>query len=148
MDRYLTSALFISFDITFSEKHAPNHNPNRLIKDVTRAEVYGFVVPLARKLMDLQEESGMRVKIRLCDTWGFGLSNECAVLPRSVPKQIYTMVHDAGVPKEQLEWHGHNDFYRMIACATSAWLHGCAGINGTLLGMAKEQAIRRLKRSV
>ncbi len=108
--------------------------PRCHFEDVTRADVYGFAVPLARKLMELQEESGMRVKIRLCDTLGFGVENEYAALPRSVSKLVYTMVHDAGVPKEQLEWHGHNDFYRMIACAVSAWLHGCAGINGTLLG--------------
>ncbi len=108
--------------------------PRCHFEDATRADVYGFLVPLARKLMDLQEESGMRVKIRLCDTLGFGVPNEYATLPRSVPKLVYTMVHDAGVPKEQLEWHGHNDFYRMIACAVNAWLHGCAGINATLLG--------------
>ncbi len=108
--------------------------PRCHFEDVTRADLYGFVVPLARKLMELQEESGMRVKIRLCDTLGFGVSNEYAALPRSIPKLVYTMVNDAKVPKEQLEWHGHNDFYRMIAGSVSAWLHGCAGINGTLLG--------------
>ena len=108
--------------------------PRCHFEDVTRADVYGFVVPLARKLMELQKESGMPVKIRLCDTLGFGVENEYAALPRSVPKLVHTMVHDAGVPKEQLEWHGHNDFYRMVACSVSAWLHGCAGINGTLLG--------------
>ncbi len=108
--------------------------PRCHFEDATRADVYGFMLPLARELMKLQEESGMSVKIRLCDTLGFGVPNEYACLPRSVPKLVYTMVHDGGVPMEQLEWHGHNDFYRMLVNAVSAWYHGCAGVNATLLG--------------
>ncbi|MFH1432669.1 MAG: 2-isopropylmalate synthase [archaeon] len=108
--------------------------PRCHFEDVTRADIYGFVLPLAKELMKLQEETGMKVKIRLCDTMGFGISNEYAVLPRSVPKLIYSMIYGAGVPKDQLEWHGHNDFYRVHTNAVSAWLHGCAAVNGSLLG--------------
>src|SRR5208337_1893859 len=60
-----------------------------------------------------------------------------AALPRSVGKVIRAMIDDAGVPPECLEWHGHNDFYRGIVCAVSAWLYGCAFANGTLLGIGE-----------
>lgn len=108
--------------------------PRCHFEDVTRADIYGFVLPLAKELMKLQEESGMPVKIRLCDTLGFGVTSEYAALPRSIPKLVYSMTHFAGVPKNQLEWHGHNDFYRVLVGASTAWMYGCAGANGTLLG--------------
>jgi len=44
------------------------------------------------------------------------------------------MIHDAGVPKGWMEWHGHNDFYKVLINASTAWLYGCAAANGTLLG--------------
>lgn len=108
--------------------------PRCHFEDITRADVYGFVLPLAKELLKLQEESGMPVKVRLCDTMGFGISNDYATLPRSVPKLLYTLIHDVGFPKEQLEWHGHNDFYRVLNNAVNAWLYGCGAINGSLLG--------------
>jgi len=46
-------------------------------------------------------------------------------------------VHHAGVPSEWLEWHGHNDFYRAVENASTAWLWGCAAANGTLLGIGE-----------
>src|SRR5208282_750983 len=33
-----------------------------------------------------------------------------------------------------LEWHGHNDFHKVLANATAAWLYGCMYANGTILG--------------
>ena len=38
------------------------------------------------------------------------------------------------MPPECLEWHGHNDFHKVLANATAAWLYGCMYANGTLLG--------------
>ncbi|HDM32249.1 MAG TPA: histone-lysine N-methyltransferase, partial [Deltaproteobacteria bacterium] len=48
--------------------------PRCHFEDITRADIYGFCVPFARELMKLREESGIDVKIRLCDTLGFGVS--------------------------------------------------------------------------
>jgi isopropylmalate/homocitrate/citramalate synthase len=104
------------------------------LEDLTRADVHGFVVPLAQKLMALAEEARLPVILRLCDTMGYGVPYPGAVLPRSVPRLVHAMVHDAGVPPAWLEWHGHNDFYKVLINASTAWLYGCAAANGTLLG--------------
>jgi isopropylmalate/homocitrate/citramalate synthase len=111
--------------------------PRCHFEDVTRADIYGFCVPLAQDLMRLSEESGIPVKIRLCDTMGYGVTYPGAALPRCVPKIVRAMIDDAGVPSERLEWHGHNDFYKGLINATTAWLYGCSAANGTFLGFGE-----------
>lgn len=111
--------------------------PRCHFEDVTRADVYGFVVPFAQALMELSDESGIPIKIRLCDTMGYGVPYPGAALPRSVPRLVHALIHDAGVPGDRLEWHGHNDFYKVLINASTAWLYGCAAANGTLLGFGE-----------
>ncbi len=111
--------------------------PRCHFEDVTRADIYGFCVPFAQDLMRLSEEAKLPVKIRLCDTLGFGVTYPGAALPRCVPKIIRAMIDDAGVPSEYLEWHGHNDFHKGLINATTAWLYGCSAANGTLLGFGE-----------
>ncbi|MGE5528287.1 MAG: 2-isopropylmalate synthase [Patescibacteria group bacterium] len=111
--------------------------PRVHLEDITRADFYGFVVPFVIELMRLAEESRMPIKIRACDTLGFGVSYPGVALPRSVPGIIYGLWHYGGVPAEQLEWHGHNDFYKAVANAGTAWLYGCSGVNTTLLGIGE-----------
>ncbi|MGD0231158.1 MAG: histone-lysine N-methyltransferase [Syntrophorhabdales bacterium] len=111
--------------------------PRCHFEDITRADIYGFCVPFAQALMALAEEAKMPVKIRLCDTLGLGVTYPGAALPRSVGKIIRAMIDDAGVPSDCLEWHGHNDFYRGVVGAVSAWLYGCTYVNGTLLGIGE-----------
>jgi isopropylmalate/homocitrate/citramalate synthase len=111
--------------------------PRCHFEDITRADIYGFCVPFAQDLMRLSEEAKIPIKIRLCDTLGFGVPYPGAALPRGVPKIIRAMIDEAGVPSEYLEWHGHNDFYKALINATTAWLYGCAAANGTLLGFGE-----------
>lgn len=111
--------------------------PRCHFEDITRADIYGFCVPFAIELMKLREQSGIDVKIRLCDTLGYGVTYPGAALPRSVPRLIRAMIDDASVPGHLLEWHGHNDFHKVFINATTAWLYGCAGANGTLLGFGE-----------
>ncbi|HMK34832.1 MAG TPA: cache domain-containing protein [Desulfomonilaceae bacterium] len=111
--------------------------PRCHFEDITRADIYGFCVPLAQKLMEIREESGMDVKIRLCDTMGFGVTYPGAALPRSVPKLVRAMIDDANVPEDLLEWHGHNDFHKGLTNAVNSWLYGCSAVNGTLLGIGE-----------
>ncbi len=111
--------------------------PRCHFEDITRADIYGFCVPFAQDLMRLSEEAKLPIKIRLCDTLGYGVTYPGAALPRCVPKIIRAMIDDAGVPSEYLEWHGHNDFYKGLINATTAWLYGCAAANGTLLGFGE-----------
>ena len=111
--------------------------PRCHFEDITRADFYGFVVPFAEALQRLGEDAGIPVKIRACDTMGFGVSYPGAALPRSVGGIIYGLMHYSGVPSEQLEWHGHNDFYKVVTNAATAWLYGCSGINCSLLGIGE-----------
>jgi len=111
--------------------------PRCHFEDFTRADTYGFCVPFAIELMRLSEETGIPIKIRLADTMGYGVPYPGAALPRSVPKLIQAMIRDAGVPPAQLEWHGHNDFYKAIINSVTAWLYGCGAVNGSLLGIGE-----------
>lgn len=111
--------------------------PRCHLEDITRADFYGFVVPFATELMKLSEESGIPIKIRACDTMGYGVPIPGTCLPRSVPGIIYGLNHYAKVPSEQLEWHGHNDFHKVLINSTVAWLYGCSAANGTLFGFGE-----------
>lgn len=111
--------------------------PRCHFEDITRADFYGFVVPFANELMKLSQESGKPIKIRACDTLGFGVSYPGVALPRSVPGIIYGLQHYSGVPSECLEWHGHNDFYKVVTNAATAWLYGCSSVNCSMLGIGE-----------
>ena len=111
--------------------------PRCHFEDITRADIHGFCLPLAAKLMELAKQSGMPVKIRLCDTMGYGVPYPGAALPRSVPRLVRAFTDEAGVPGEWLEWHGHNDFHKVLINATNAWLYGCSAVNSTLLGFGE-----------
>ena len=108
--------------------------PRCHLEDVTRADLKGFVIPFVQKLSEMSEQvpPELKVKIRLCDTMGFGLSYPGASEPRSIPKLIYRMIHDCGIPPQRLEWHGHNDFHKVHINAMTAWLYGCNAANATL----------------
>lgn len=111
--------------------------PRCHLEDITRADFYGFVVPFAEELRKLSDESGIDIKLRACDTMGFGVSYHGAALPRSVPGIIYGLSHYAGFHASSLEWHGHNDFYKVVTNASTAWLYGCASVNCSLLGIGE-----------
>ena len=111
--------------------------PRCHLEDITRADFYGFVVPFVNELMELSDEAGVPVKIRACDTMGYGVPYSGAALPRSVAGIIYGLQHYSGVPSEALEWHGHNDFYKGVANASTAWLYGAGAVNCSLLGIGE-----------
>jgi len=107
--------------------------PRCHFEDITRADYEGFVLPFADELMKLAGEYNKPVKIRLCDTLGFGLPWSGAALPRSVPKLICGL-RQIGVPSEWLEWHGHNDLHLAVINSATAWLYGCSAANATIFG--------------
>ena len=111
--------------------------PRCHFEDVTRADIYGFCLPFARKLMELSHEASMPIKIRLCDTMGYGVPFPGAALPRAVQRIVRAFTDEAGVPGAWLEWHGHNDFHKVLVNGVTAWLYGCGGVNGTLMGFGE-----------
>ena len=112
-------------------------SPRCHFEDITRSDIHGFVIPFCLELMKLQEEYGIPVKIRACDTMGYGVNFSGAVIPRSVQGIIYGLKEHGGVPSEQLEWHGHNDFYKAVTNSTTAWLYGASGVNCSLFGIGE-----------
>ena len=87
------------------------------LEDITRADIYGYVVPFCLELMKLMEEYKIPIKVRACI--------------------IYALHTHAGVPHEMIEWHGHNDFYKAVVNSTTAWLYGCSGVNTSLFGIGE-----------
>jgi isopropylmalate/homocitrate/citramalate synthase len=108
--------------------------PRCHFEDVTRADIYGFCLPLAEELLKLSVEAKIPVKVRLCDTMGYGVTYPGAILPRSVPRLVHAFRSELGYPSELLEWHGHNDFHKVHVNAATAWLYGCSANNASLLG--------------
>ncbi len=107
--------------------------PRCHFEDITRADFEGFVLPFANELLKIGEEYKQPVKIRLCDTLGFGIPWAGVALPRSVPKLV-SGLRKIGIQPEQLEWHGHNDFHKVLVDASTAWLYGCCAANAALFG--------------
>jgi len=124
--------------------------PRCHLEDLTRADVEGFVLPFVERLMRMSEQvpEEQGVKIRLCDTMGFGVSFPGVELPRSIPKLIYKLNQEVGVPGSRLEWHGHNDFHKVHTNGATAWLYGCDAVNATLFGFGERTGNPPLEGSV
>lgn len=122
---------------TVAEAFEAGVMPRCHLEDITRADFYGFVVPFVNELMKMSKEAGIPVRIRACDTMGYGVPYPEVALPRSVPGIIYGLQQYSDVPSEMLEWHGHNDFYKAVANASTAWLYGASGVNCSLLGIGE-----------
>lgn len=112
-------------------------SPRCHLEDITRSDIYGFVIPFCLELMKLMEEYQIPIRIRACDTMGYGVNFAGAVIPRSVQGIIYALTTHAGVPSELIEWHGHNDFYKAVTNSTTAWLYGASGVNCSLFGIGE-----------
>lgn len=128
MEKYLAIA---------EEAFANGIMPRCHLEDITRADFYGFVVPFVNKLIELSHKANMPIKIRACDTLGLGVPYAGVALPRSVQGIIHGLRRYCNLPSEQIEWHGHNDFYGVVSNSTTAWLYGCSSINTSLLGIGE-----------
>ena len=73
----------------------------------------------------------------MCDTLGYGVSYPGASLPRSVQGIVYGLRFYSGFPSTLLEWHGHNDFYKVVTNAATAWLYGASSVNCSILGIGE-----------
>lgn len=111
--------------------------PRCHLEDITRADIKGFVIPLVQKLQDVAKSYDKDIKIRACDTLGLGLPYKDSTLPRSVPKIISYLKNKCNLKSKNLEWHGHNDFYKSVINSTTAWLYGAGAVNTTLFGIGE-----------
>jgi len=111
-------------------------NPRCHFEDITRSDYEGFVLPFAAELLELAQQYDKPVKIRLCDTLGFGVPWTYSALPRGIPRLVKGL-RGIGFPSEWLEWHGHNDFHKVLVNASTAWLYGCSAANGSIFGVGE-----------
>ncbi|MHC5053569.1 MAG: beta/alpha barrel domain-containing protein [Planctomycetota bacterium] len=130
---------FENYTAVAKEALSKGIRPRCHLEDVSRADIEGFVLPYVQELMRISEEvdDSLKVKIRLCDTMGFGVPYPGTALPRSVPKLVLSMIRKGGVPSDCLEWHGHNDFHKVMVNGVTAWLFGANALNCTLLGIGE-----------
>ena len=136
LNKTRTEAMKMYLDIAYAALEN-GITPRCHFEDITRADFYGFVVPLAKNLMAMSKESKINVKIRACDTLGLGVSHVGVELPRSVPAIIHGLRTYADVPSAFIEWHGHNDFYAAVNNSTTSWLYGGSSVNTTLFGIGE-----------
>ncbi|PJB62496.1 MAG: 2-isopropylmalate synthase [Armatimonadetes bacterium CG_4_9_14_3_um_filter_58_7] len=113
--------------------------PRCHLEDITRADLPGFVYPFVQRLEKLTEDQpdNMKIKIRLCDTMGFGLPFPNVPEPRSIPKLIWRLKNECGVTADRLEWHGHNDFHKVHVNGAFSWIYGLNALNATLFGFGE-----------
>ena len=58
---------------TVAEAFEAGVMPRCHLEDITRADFYGFVVPFVNELMKMSRDAGIPVRIRACDTMGYGV---------------------------------------------------------------------------
>jgi len=107
------------------------------LEDITRADIYGVVVPFIKKLIELSEKYRVPIRIKVPDTLGLGLPFPEVPLPRGIPSIVRIIRRETGLPQEYIEFHGHNDFGMVVANHIAAWLYGAAASNCTLLGIGE-----------
>lgn len=134
MDRELAKAKFLS---VIGEALRMGLRLKVAMEDITRADIYGFVLPFIDEVLRLSESEGVEVGFKLSDTLGLALPFPELPLPRSVPNLVRTLVDELGLKSEQLEFHGHNDFHLVVANHLAAWLYGASISNCTLMGIGE-----------
>ncbi|MBD3384389.1 2-isopropylmalate synthase [candidate division KSB1 bacterium] len=106
-------------------------------EDITRADFWETVIPFTEELLTFSQKSGLNIKIRLCDTMGYGLPYPGVALPRSIRKIVHYLKREFDIPSENLEWHGHNDFHKVHINSVTAWLSGVSSVNGALMSLGE-----------
>lgn len=119
--------------------------PRCHLEDMTRADIFGFVVPLVKNLCSMAQSYNKFIRFRVCDTLGVALPYDKAALPRGVAGLMRVMREECGLSSAQIEWHGHNDFHKAVANSTAAWLYGASGVNTTLLGIGERSGNTHLE---
>ncbi len=116
--------------------------PRVHLEDTTRADIYGWVIPFMRRVLEATEG---RAKFRVCDTIGWGVPDPYAALPCGIPRLISTLYRETGA---ELEFHGHNDFGVATANSIAAWRYGCRKVNVAFAGLGERTGNTSLEQMV
>ena len=86
--------------------------PRCHLEDITRSDIYGFVIPFCQGLKELGDELGIPVKIRM-RYYGLWCELCRCCHPKIYSRIIYGLRKHAGITPDMIEFHGHNDFIRL-----------------------------------
>ncbi len=116
--------------------------PRVHLEDTTRADIYGWVIPFMRTVL---EQTEGRAKFRICDTIGWAVPDPYAALPWGLPKLVTTLRQETGA---ELEFHGHNDFGLATANSIAAWRYGCKKVNVAFAGLGERTGNTSLEQMI
>jgi isopropylmalate/homocitrate/citramalate synthase len=110
------------------------------IEDMTRADNYGFVFPLCKKLIEIDPDC----IIRLCDTLGMGLPFEGVDEPYGIPRMVRYLKEEVGV--RNIETHVHDDYGLGVANSLAGYWYGANWSSLTFLGIGERAGNSELEK--
>ncbi|WP_269848363.1 homocitrate synthase/isopropylmalate synthase family protein [Methanosarcina horonobensis] len=101
------------------------------LEDMTRADNYGFVFPLVKRIMEIDPDC----IIRVCDTVGYGMPFMNIDEPYGIPKIVQHLKKEIGV--KNIETHIHDDYGFGSASSIAGFWHGANWTSVTFLGIGE-----------
>ncbi|VVB67436.1 (R)-citramalate synthase CimA [uncultured archaeon] len=111
------------------------------LEDITRADLKGFVYPLARKILERDSDCTLRV----CDTLGFGVPFAAACDPYGIPQIISSLL---ALGAKNIETHMHDDFGLGTANSLAGYWHGADWSNLTFMGIGERAGNSELEKAL
>ena len=101
--------------------------PRCHFEDITRADFYGFVRALCRAADgSVRRKRHSRSRSVPATPWAMASAIPARPCPAACPASSTACTITRRFRPRQLEWHGHNDFYKVVTNAATAWLYGCS----------------------
>jgi citrate (Re)-synthase len=112
------------------------------IEDMTRADNYGFVFPLCKKIIEIDPNC----TIRLCDTLGMGVPFDGVDEPYGIPHMVRHLKDVVGV--KNIETHVHDDYGLGMANSLAGYWYGANWSSLTFLGIGERAGNTELEKIV
>jgi len=112
------------------------------IEDMTRADNYGFVFPLCKKILEIDPDC----TIRLCDTLGMGVPFDGVDEPYGIPHMVRHLKDVVGA--KNIETHAHDDFGLGMANSLAGYWYGANWSSLTFLGIGERAGNTELEKIV
>lgn len=109
------------------------------LEDITRADLDGFVYPLAREILERDPDCTLRI----CDTLGFGIPFAGAGNPYCIP-EIVSNLREIGA--KNIETHIHDDFGLGTANSLAGYWNGANWSNLTFMGIGERAGNSELEK--
>ena len=111
------------------------------LEDITRADIEGFVYPLAREILQRDPDCTLRI----CDTLGFGVPFAGAGYPYCIPEIISNLL---ALGAKNIETHIHDDFGLGTANSISGYWNGANWSNLTFMGIGERAGNSELEKAL